>query len=34
VVSKLARAVGLPIMQASNSDTLASAVFHEIEKRY
>lgn len=33
-VTKLARAVGLPIMQASNAESLASAVFHEVEKRY
>lgn len=33
-VTKLARAVGLPIMQAGNAETLATAVFQEIEKRY
>lgn len=32
-VSKRATTVGLPILQASNSDTLASAVFHEIEPK-
>ncbi|MEO9294514.1 MAG: helix-turn-helix domain-containing protein [Nitrososphaera sp.] len=33
-VTKLARAMGLPIMQAADSETLATAVFQEIEKRY
>lgn len=33
-VNKLARAVGLRIVQASDPEELAELVFHEIEKRY